>query len=81
MNQSAFAAQSLNLARSRHPGGLAAVLRYVVLAFRIRRERDQLAAMTDAQLRDIGVSRADADSEAARELFDVPRHRKPGLDL
>lgn len=80
MSQSVFAAQSLNLARSRHPGGIAAVLRYVVLAFRIRRERDQLTALSADRLRDIGIGRADADSEAAREFFDIPGDRKLSLD-
>lgn len=59
----------------------ARVATLVVLAFRIRRERNQLADMTDAALADIGVSRADANREAARELFDIPASRKRRLFL
>ena len=40
----------------------------------IRRERLQLASLSDAQLRDIGVDRASADREAARR--DLPEARR-----
>ncbi|MGF1501903.1 MAG: DUF1127 domain-containing protein [Paracoccaceae bacterium] len=41
----------------------------------VRRQRRTLARLTDAQLRDIGVSRADADAEASRPFWDLPAHR------
>lgn len=38
----------------------------------LRRQRAQLTRMSDAQLADIGVSRADALAEAARPVWDFP---------
>lgn len=68
------------LERSIHAVGLGAVLgplvRHVLLALRIRRERNQLAALSDDRLRDIGVHRNHANREAARELFDIPASRR-----
>jgi len=43
------------------------------LKYRLRQERRQLAQMSDEMLRDLGVSRGDADAEAART--DVPAAR------
>ena len=63
------------------PGLLAAAFRHVVLIMRIRRERNQLAALSDNQLQDLGFSRFDAYNEAARGLLDIPEHRKAGLYL
>jgi uncharacterized protein YjiS (DUF1127 family) len=39
----------------------------------LRHERRQLAAMSDTQLRDLGISRADAELEASR--VDIPAAR------
>jgi len=39
----------------------------------IRRERSSLLSMSDAMLKDIGVSRIDAEQEALRS--DIPAHR------
>lgn len=36
-------------------------------------ERANLRSMTDAELADIGISRAQADREAARPFWDLPR--------
>lgn len=72
--------QSARLIGERHnlPARLA---RYVLLALRVRAERRQLAMLSDAQLEDIGVSRADADREAGRPLLDIPAYRRSTLNL
>ena len=59
----------------------ARLFRYLLLAMRIRRERDQLRDLTDDQLADIGVSRYQAETEAEREALDIPAHRKATLYL
>ena len=38
----------------------------------IERERKALSRLSDAELRDIGVHRAEADAESRRVFFDVP---------
>jgi len=53
----------------------------LVLALRVRRERRQLAALNDAQLADLGLTRADAQRESRRGLFDIPAQRKAALYL
>lgn len=45
------------------------------LCIEVRREREILAKLTDSQLRDIGVHRADADAECRRSYFDVSSDR------
>jgi uncharacterized protein YjiS (DUF1127 family) len=40
----------------------------------IRRQRRALARLSKAQLQDIGVTRAQADAEAARPFWDAPPH-------
>ncbi len=54
---------------------IGSLARFVLLALRIRRERNQLADLSDDRLRDIGISRTDANREAARDLFDIPARR------
>ena len=39
------------------------------------KERRELASLSEARLRDIGVSRVDAAREAARPAWDLPSHR------
>lgn len=41
----------------------------------IARERKMLLQCSAEQLRDMGISQADAEREAAREFFDVPAER------
>lgn len=48
--------------------------RWVRLALSVRRQRGDLLALDDTRLRDIGLTREDAEAEAARPLWDVPRH-------
>ena len=52
-------------------------LKNLQLKAAIRAERRQLAAMTDAELKDIGLSREQALAEAARH--DIPQHRRGTL--
>jgi uncharacterized protein YjiS (DUF1127 family) len=47
----------------------------LVLAFKVYRERRALLGMSDAALKDIGLSRADAFREGARSLWDLPGNR------
>jgi len=47
----------------------------VTLYFEIKREREILAKLSDSELRDIGVHRAEADAESRRTFFDVPDDR------
>jgi uncharacterized protein YjiS (DUF1127 family) len=51
------------------PGVLARLRR----AMQVRRERNLLLQLDDRQLKDIGLSRADAEGEAGRGLFELPR--------
>lgn len=44
-------------------------------AWRIRRERRQLASLDDRLLKDIGLSRSLAHVEAGRSFFDLPAGR------
>lgn len=44
-------------------------------AFAIAHERKGLGKLTDEELRDMGISRAQADEEMRREFFDVPGER------
>ena len=55
---------------------LLGLIKRVVLLYRIRQERDQLSALPDHLLKDIGISRVDALRESCRSWSDVPEHRK-----
>lgn len=55
--------------------------RFLILAARIRRERDQLAGLSNEQLRDIGVTRDGALRESDRAFLDIPAHRKSRMYL
>ena len=50
------------------PSMLTAILRM----FALRRQRGALSRMDADQLRDIGVSRTEAQAEALRPMWDVP---------
>lgn len=54
---------------------------YLKLALQVRRERQMLAALDDAQLTDIGLTRIEADVEASRDFLDVPYNRRSRLYL
>jgi len=49
-----------------------AALAALAAAFRIRRERDTLAGLSEHMLRDIGVTRDQARRESMRRLWDLP---------
>jgi len=51
------------------------IISYINLCIEIKREREILAKLTDAELNDIGIHRGDADAEARRSIFDVPEDR------
>jgi uncharacterized protein YjiS (DUF1127 family) len=40
----------------------------------LRRQRQALAALDNARLQDIGLTRAEAEEEARRPLWDAPAH-------
>jgi len=41
----------------------------------IARERKALRQLSESQLSDMGITRAQADAEAARDYFDIPMER------
>lgn len=49
-----------------------------VLRARIRRERQQLLEMPDTMLRDLGITRHDAEAEARRDDIPASRHGHRG---
>lgn len=53
----------------RDPVGLASWLRFVL---KVRAERRALMALSERELKDIGLTRSGASAEASRELFDLP---------
>lgn len=58
----------------RAPGALArvgAVLGRLEQALRVRRGRRELMTLDERTLKDIGISRADAEREAGRRLWDI----------
>lgn len=55
--------------------------RFFLLKLQVRSERAQLSGLSDDALADIGVSRDAANTEAAREFDDVPKHRKTMMNL
>ena len=46
------------------------------LCMEIHAERKTLARLSDQQLRDIGIHRADVDAECRRSVFDLPPQRQ-----
>ena len=51
------------------------LLAWIDLTVQIQAERRQLSGLTDEQLADIGINRAQRDLEARRELGDIPVNR------
>lgn len=49
---------------------------YLLACFEVARQRRQLLALTDSELKDIGISRADSQREARRDFWDIPAHMK-----
>ena len=48
------------------------LLNRALLWLEVRRQRRQLQSLSDAMLRDIGLSRADAERESTRPFWDLP---------
>ena len=63
---------TLAIARVQSRGTLADVVKRARLAITARRQRAQLAQLDATLLADIGVTAAQAASEAARPAWDVP---------
>lgn len=57
----------------RAPAG-AGLLPRLAAALRLRRERQQLSGLSATQLRDIGITRQEAEAEARRPAWDAPDH-------
>jgi uncharacterized protein YjiS (DUF1127 family) len=55
------------------PSFAAKLLERAVLWLEVRRQRRPLASLNDAMLRDIGISRADAEGEYRRHFWDLPQ--------
>ena len=49
------------------------ILAHAITMYSINAERRELAKLTDGQLRDIGISRSQAQEECNRAVFDVPQ--------
>ncbi|MFN4131198.1 MAG: DUF1127 domain-containing protein [Paracoccaceae bacterium] len=47
-------------------------LERILTMFDVRRTRIDLSRLTDAQLRDVGLTRDDVEAELARPAWDVP---------
>jgi uncharacterized protein YjiS (DUF1127 family) len=47
---------------------------WVSTALKVWRQRRDLLAMDDTRLRDIGLTREQAEAEAGRPVWDVPSH-------
>lgn len=54
---------------------LRGTLREMALAKSVMRERKALEKMSDSELKDIGITREQADFEARRALWDIPSNR------
>lgn len=52
-------------------------LRFVKAAWAVARERNALAGLDDRMLKDIGVTRCDAEREFMRDFLDIPLRRYP----
>lgn len=59
--------------------GITAIVREKLIlwsaAFAIARERKGLRSLTEAELLDMGITRAQADQESQRDFFDIPNAR------
>jgi uncharacterized protein YjiS (DUF1127 family) len=77
--QAVFAPRSAILFGTARPHYGTPHLHRLLALFAARRERRRLAEMPDHLLRDIGLTREQANAEAGRPVWDVPRiWRMPG---
>jgi uncharacterized protein YjiS (DUF1127 family) len=56
------------------PGYRPSLMSRILSALSLHRQRNRLAKLDDAQLDDIGITRAQANKEAARPFWDAPDH-------
>lgn len=49
--------------------------RFLKAAWTVAGERNSLVGLDDRMLKDIGITRCDAEREASRDFFDVPEYR------
>ncbi len=56
-------------------------LERLLTMFDVRRTRLDLSRLSDAQLRDIGLTRDEIAAEIARPMWDVPAHWRRSPDL
>ncbi len=54
------------------PGTSVLLARRLAAWFELRRQRRRLLTLSDHMLHDLGLSRADAEGEAARPFWDLP---------
>ena len=59
---------------------ICSLVEYLQLVNSVRRERRHLAKLSDSQLDDLGISRAEANAEASRGWPDLPKSRMSGID-
>ena len=69
------ASHSLHRANLRRRGGLLGLIERLERFARVAYERRALRNADETTLRDIGVTRAEADHEAARPFWDLPENR------
>jgi uncharacterized protein YjiS (DUF1127 family) len=50
---------------------------YFLAALEVARQRRQLMTLDERTLKDIGITRADADHEAGRDFWDIPEEHMP----
>lgn len=62
------------LSRLSRKNARSGIWRRIALAYALRRHRRQLARLDGRLLRDIGLSRREAEAEAARPFWDAPGH-------
>ncbi len=67
-------AQSTYINRFHHQARPTSWLSRLLLAHDLRKQRLNLRHMSDAQLADIGITRAQAEAEARRTVWDAPAH-------
>ena len=65
-----FSWDGLDVPKLSHP------LAYLRFCQQVYRQRQQLLRLTDEHLADIGISRLQAEAEAAKSFWDVPRQKR-----
>ena len=66
---------------ARHWPRISGLVPFILACFETRRQRQKLASLDAAMLRDIGMTPEDAREEAMRGFWDVPSHWQKSSDL